>query len=262
MIEIVQRAGKWYSRNNRRLWCFREAGLSVVTARIGKEDAHFLRGLNTTSDGWQVGFFPPCVCRVCGLEFPNRQGLRWHVCRGVMSTSALDWDDAASEAASDESCSEDGDYGEDGLWRSDDAWAARFEADEYWTVDSWRRSPLWRAAASGNHGLTSRLLEAGAAVDECDCEGVSPLLASVRRGHWYVAEVLLWYGAFQAPWKWTARKGKKWSSCRASRYERVVAAVNSGRSLSKRDLKIKMAKGKKANTKKASKAKSKKKNAP
>merc|ERR1712190_288399 len=155
-----------------------------------------------------------------------------------MQKSALDWDDQASEV-SEASCSEDGDYGEDGCWHSDEAWYQRLEADEYWEGDEWGRAPLWRASARGNHRLVTRLLEVGAEVDECDCEGVSPLLASVRRGHWQVAEVLLWYGAYQAPWKWTARKGTKWSKCRASRYERVVAAVNAGKNISKRDLKIK-----------------------
>lgn len=255
MIELVKYHDKWYSRNNRRLWCFKDAGIPVVQARIGQVDNHFLRGLNTTSDGWQVDFFPPCICKRCGIEVPNLKGLRWHVCRKVMSTSALDWDDQAPDASeSDDSCSEDGDYGEDGCWHPDEAWSERLEADEYWEGDDWGRGPLWRASAFGNHRLVIRLLEAGAEVDDCDCEGVSPLLASVRRGHWYVAEVLLWYGANQTPWKWTARKGKKWSGCRASRYERVVAAVNSGRSISKRDLTIRTSKGK---SKAKSKAKAK-----
>ena len=215
-IEVVKHQDKWYSRNNRRLWCFKEAGLTAVKARIGQIDSHFLRGLNTVSDGWEVDFFPPCICSRCGIEFPNRKGLHWHTCKEVMKMSALDWEDQVSEASED-SCSEDGDYGEDGFWHSGEAWSGCLEADEYWEGDEWGRAPLWRASASGNHRLVTRLLEAGAEVDECDCEGVSPLLASVRRGHWYVAEVLLWYGAYQAPWKWTARKGTKWSSCEASR---------------------------------------------
>ena len=40
MIEIVSYQGKWYSRNNRRLWCFKEAGLSSIQARVGAVDAH------------------------------------------------------------------------------------------------------------------------------------------------------------------------------------------------------------------------------
>lgn len=261
MIEVVKYQGKWYSRNNRRLWCFKEAGSTVVKARIGREDKHFLRGLNTVSDGWEVGFFPPCVCNRCGIEVPNRRGLRWHACKEVMKTSALHWDDQASEA-SDDSCSENGDYGEDGCLHSDEAWSQRFEEVEYWNGDEWGRAPLWRASASGNYRLVTRLLEAGAEVDDCDCEGVSPLLASVRRGHWKVAEVLLCHGAYQAPWKWTARKGTKWSSSRATRYDRVVAAVNSGRSISKGYLKIQMAKGNsKAKGKAKAQAKSKSKQA-
>ena len=115
MIEVVKHQGKWYSQNNRRLWCFKEAAISVVKARIGQEDNHFLRRVNTVSDGWTVNFFPPCICKKCSIEFPNRKELRWHACKEVMKTSALDWEDQVSEA-SDDSCSEDGDYGEDGFW--------------------------------------------------------------------------------------------------------------------------------------------------
>ena len=219
--------------------------------------AHFLKGLTTATDGWSVEFYPPCICRKCGIEFPNKKGVRWHACKGFMQYSALDWDDQASEASEASDGSEMGDYGEDGCWYSDAAWSQRLETDEYWQSDDWGRDPLWRAAASGNHQLASRLLEAGADVDACDCEGVSPLLAAVRRGQWYVAELLLQYGAYQAPWKWTARKGKKWSSCRATRYDRIVAAVKSGRSISGRDLIIKCKPKSKAKSKPKSKAKAK-----
>ena len=257
MIEIVSYQGKWYSRNNRRLWCFKEAGLRSIQARVGPVDAHFLKGLTTATDGWSVDFYPPCICSRCGIEFPNKKGVRWHTCKGFMQYSALDWDDQASEASEASEGSEIGDYGEDGCWYSDAAWSQRLETDEYWQCDAWGRDPLWRAAASGNHQLASRLLEAGADVDACDCEGVSPLLAAVRRGQWYVAELLLQYGAYEAPWKWTARKGKKWSSCRATRYDRIVAAVKSGRSISGRDLIIKCKPKSKAKSKPKSKAKAK-----
>ena len=32
----VKHRDKWYSRNNRRLWCFKEAGVTVVEARMDK----------------------------------------------------------------------------------------------------------------------------------------------------------------------------------------------------------------------------------
>ena len=85
--------------------------------------------------------------------------------------------------------------------------------------------------------LLERLLAQGAVVDKVDREGVSPLLAAVRRGHWRIAEALLWAGAFQQPWKWTKRKGKKWSSSRASAYDRLLNAVNAGRGISTEKLK-------------------------
>ena len=97
MIQVVKLQGKWYSQNNRRLWCFKEAAISVVKARIGQEDNHFLRRVNTVSDGWTVNFFPPCICKKCSIEFPNRKELRWHACKEVMKTSALDWEDQVSE---------------------------------------------------------------------------------------------------------------------------------------------------------------------
>mmetsp|Transcript_20949 Transcript_20949/g.48106 ORF Transcript_20949/g.48106 Transcript_20949/m.48106 type:complete len:492 (+) Transcript_20949:86-1561(+) len=225
-IEIIKHDGKWYSRNNRRLWCFKEARLSSVKTIVGKADVHFLQGLTTVTDGLSVGFFPAVICSRCGVEFPNRKGLQLHACSATMKTSALDWDDMASEA-SDESGSEaGGDYGEDGSWYTDEAWSEYIKTDECWHNDAQRRGPLWRAAASGNHRMVSRLLEAGAAVDACDSEGVSPMLAAVRRGHWCAAKVLLWHGAYQKPWTLTARKGKNWSSSRAQTYERLVNAVN------------------------------------
>ena len=63
-------------------------------------------------------------------------------------------------------------------------------------------------------------------MDEVDCEGVSPMLSAVRRGHFRVAELLLRKGAFQQPWTWTKRKGKKWHPLTAAKYSRLVSAVN------------------------------------
>lgn len=230
-VSMVYHGGKWYSRNNRRLWCLKTAGIRSVQVRITAVDQHFLRGLTTRTDGLSVDFFPACICKVCGSEFPNRSGLRAHFCPGVYSTSAIDWDDNASEASS-EAHSEEGTYGEDGFWRSVGAWDDWLKDREAWTKDGRGRSPLWRAAAAGNQSLLQRFLSEGALVDDVDSEGVTPLLAAVRRGHWRVAEVLLWAGAFQKPWTWTVRKGKKWSSARAARYDRLLDALRSGQGIS------------------------------
>ncbi|CAE8602452.1 unnamed protein product [Polarella glacialis] len=61
-ISLVLHEGKWYSRNNRRLWCFKASGLAAIEAVVSSVDNHFLRGLNTSTDGWSVDFFPPVLC--------------------------------------------------------------------------------------------------------------------------------------------------------------------------------------------------------
>ena len=62
MIKIVHWESKWYSRNNRRLWCFREAVVIVVQVRVGSTNRALLRGLITYTDGLYVIFFPAlCV---------------------------------------------------------------------------------------------------------------------------------------------------------------------------------------------------------
>ncbi|CAJ1331289.1 unnamed protein product [Effrenium voratum] len=205
-INIVHYDRKWYSRNNRRLWCFKSAKVPAVQAVVSPVDQHFLKGLNTTTDGLTTAFWPPCLCSACGQEFPSLKGREMHFCAKTYNTSAIDWDDNASEASSDTS-SEEGAYGEDGFWYSQEEWDEFFERDAAWSKDSLSRSPLWRAAAAGNKRLLENLLWQGVAVDDVDADGVSPLLASVRRGKWRVAEMLLWAGAFQQPWKWTKRKG-------------------------------------------------------
>lgn len=236
-ISIVLHAGKWYSRNNRRLWCFKEAGVAAVGVEVGSADKWFMRGLNTTTDGWSVDFFPPSTCCKCGQEFPNRGGLRAHYCPNVYNTSAVDWDDDASDAASS-AASEPGAYGEDGLWHTDVHWGSLLEGGRGGEKDKLGRTPLWRAAAVGNTALVRKLLALGAAVDVVDKEGVTPLLAAVRRGHFFAAEELLWAGADRRPWQFTKRKGKKWSSTRATRYERLLAAMDKGVYITKAALKV------------------------
>lgn len=251
-ISIVFYEGKWYSRNNRRLFCFKEATITAVEAVVTPVDAHFLRGLNTTTDGWSVDFFPPCICSRCKQEFPNISGLKSHYCSQVYDSSAVDWDDDSSEVAS-EAGSEEGAYGDDGLWHPDSYWES-VRDDE---VDKKGRSSLWRAAAVGNTPLVRKLLVLGAKVDNLDSEGVSPMLAAVRRGHYFVAEELLWAGADSKPWQLTFRKGKKWSSTRATRYDRLLATFHAGRWLSKAELKISIKPGTQPGKKQGGKKKDK-----
>ena len=81
MIGIVQRQGKWYSRNNRKLWRSREAAVIAVQVRVGSTDRAFLRGLAPRTDGLSVVFFPPSVCKACGEGFENRTKLHNHDCQ-------------------------------------------------------------------------------------------------------------------------------------------------------------------------------------
>ena len=75
-ISSVYHEGKWYSRNNRRLWSFKTANISVIDAIVTPVDNHFCKGLTTRTDGWSVEFYPPCLCNACGKEFPNR-AIQW-----------------------------------------------------------------------------------------------------------------------------------------------------------------------------------------
>ncbi|CAK9050305.1 unnamed protein product [Durusdinium trenchii] len=59
-ISIVFHSGKWYSRNNRRLWCLKAAAIRRVEVEVGIVDQPFLNGLTTTTDGLTVEFWPPC----------------------------------------------------------------------------------------------------------------------------------------------------------------------------------------------------------
>ena len=125
--------------------------------------------------------------------------------------------------------SEDGAYGEDGLWYSAEQWETWIQDECYWQRDAQGRSPLWRAAASGNATSVRMLLREGVEVDEVDMDGVTPMLAAVRQKRWEVVAVLLRAGAFREPWTWTVRKGKKWKRDVVTKYEFLVKAVKKGR---------------------------------
>merc|ERR1712032_614850 len=79
-ITIVNFDGKWYSANNRRLWCLKAARIRIVEAVVGAPDDHFMKGLNTKTDGWGVAFFPPVLCPTCRRQCVNRKELGKHRC--------------------------------------------------------------------------------------------------------------------------------------------------------------------------------------
>jgi len=128
-IEVVYYNGNWHTRNNRRLWCLKEALIPSVRATVGRADRYFLRGFSTNNNGASVGFFPPVVCTCCQVEFVNRNALHCHYCTGAYDASALSWNDEGSEASSDAG-SEDGAYAEDGAWFSRHEWNIFLQSDD------------------------------------------------------------------------------------------------------------------------------------
>ena len=72
MIRNVHWRSKWYSCNNRRLCCFREAAVITMQDRVGSNKRAFLHGLTTRTDGLSV-VFPLSVCKASGEEFVNRK---------------------------------------------------------------------------------------------------------------------------------------------------------------------------------------------
>ena len=68
MIGIVRREMKWYSRNNRRLWCFQKAKGEAVKVCMPLVDTAFLHGLTPTS----------AAHKECAKEFVNQKSLRKH----------------------------------------------------------------------------------------------------------------------------------------------------------------------------------------
>jgi len=242
MMELVFYKDKWYSRNNRRLWCFKQSGLSSIQARISTADHYFLKGLNTKTDGWTIDFFPPVKCSSCGSLFPNRKGLQSHYCSYYHDASALDWDYEDVADAESDTESEGGVYGNDGMWYSDETWESTYEENNACLkADEWGRSPMWRAAATGNVDLIFRFIEQKADIDAKDCEGVSPLLVAVRLGQWTAAEALLCAGAFQMPWKLTVRRGAAWNTAKVSTFNKLVSAVNKSKGRMLTDVRFKRA---------------------
>ena len=89
MSGIVRHEMKWYSRNNRRLWCFKAAKAEAVEVCMSLIDIAFLHGLTTQTDGLSVTFFPPLHRKACHKEFVKRKGLQPQVCQRRRASAAL-----------------------------------------------------------------------------------------------------------------------------------------------------------------------------
>jgi hypothetical protein len=73
--------------------------------------------------------------------------------------------------------------GDASLW-----WGAALPAAQ---ADALGRNSVWWAAASGHHAEVERLAALGAALDQPDLDGETPLHAAARQGHVHVVRVLL-----------------------------------------------------------------------
>ena len=82
MIGIVRHEMKWYSRNNRRLWCFNVAKAEAEEVCMSSVDTAFLHGLTTQTDGMSLTFFQPMRCKACQKELvrqPKKRSAQPHV---------------------------------------------------------------------------------------------------------------------------------------------------------------------------------------
>ena len=68
LIETDHWESKWYSRNNRRLWCFRGAAVIAEQVHVGSTGRTFLHGLTARADDFSVIFIPPSACKACDEE--------------------------------------------------------------------------------------------------------------------------------------------------------------------------------------------------
>ena len=71
---IVHWQRNWYSSNNLRLWCFREAAVLAVQVRVGSANRAFLRRSTRCTDGLSMIFFPRGVCEVRGHNHDLSEG--------------------------------------------------------------------------------------------------------------------------------------------------------------------------------------------
>ena len=73
MMSIVRHEEKWYSRNNRRLWCFKEAGVDTVEVLVSSVDAAFLRGSEECKPGVTKINATVVGCRAWEKQKPEKQ---------------------------------------------------------------------------------------------------------------------------------------------------------------------------------------------
>ena len=91
VIGIVKHEMKLYSRNNRRLWCFKEAKVEAVEVCISSVDTAFLHGLTLQTDGLSVTFFPhSAVQGVCQrVRQPKAQIVQPQMCQRGRASAAV-----------------------------------------------------------------------------------------------------------------------------------------------------------------------------
>ena len=78
---------KWYTRNNRRLWCFTEAAVNAVQVRVRCAERAPLPGL-TARMVPPVVLYPPTVCKACSEECASRTNLHNHDCERRLELAA------------------------------------------------------------------------------------------------------------------------------------------------------------------------------
>ena len=89
MNDIVPWESKWYTRNNRGLWCFRKAAVITVQVRVGTTNRAFLHWLTTRTDGLSVVFFRRLRARRAASSLSTAQSCTATTARGEGSVGTL-----------------------------------------------------------------------------------------------------------------------------------------------------------------------------
>eukprot|EP00933_Yihiella_yeosuensis_P042784 TRINITY_DN37455_c0_g1_i1.p1 TRINITY_DN37455_c0_g1~~TRINITY_DN37455_c0_g1_i1.p1 ORF type:complete len:470 (+),score=16.91 TRINITY_DN37455_c0_g1_i1:122-1531(+) len=81
-LVIVKFEGRYWSVSNRRLYCYKQAGIPELVEHkhfnVMQPHEHFFRGLTTKTEGKTVTLFPESFCPKCKLTFKSRTALQQH----------------------------------------------------------------------------------------------------------------------------------------------------------------------------------------